>query len=382
MRIALQNIHLLPNIFDVGIHDYMLNLLKNGYANVLYFSDHNSPIRSLKLFRRYLMNRKYSGIDWKNIEFVFTGKGLNRKADILLNLNTMYMPNLDSEFTTALRKFNGLKIFHVGDYFWNHPGSELNNYLVKYGADHLFGYAMHDRYCSYFQKTFPTYKNKVWGIPFGFGPRFIKKTRFENRINKAVALGSVNPLRPLAEPVANYRETADFFPDDNWFHKFRRLLVLNKESLRDEADNMLPEFPAIKDFKYDIVEKFNMYKMFVTCESIFFFPVAKVFEGPACGTTLIAADHECIKEYGFRDKMNCIMYQLYNIEDFKGKVQYYQLHPEELAQISENGMIFVRENYSHDKVSKIIMDTINLIWNKGSNAEATPVAERLARVRQ
>ncbi|MEO8103395.1 MAG: hypothetical protein ABI790_12775, partial [Betaproteobacteria bacterium] len=50
--------------------------------------------------------------------------------------------------------------------------------------------------------------------------------------------------RPLDAPVRNYRETADFYPDECWFHKFRRDLVLEKERLSDCMDSMLPEFPA------------------------------------------------------------------------------------------------------------------------------------------
>jgi glycosyltransferase involved in cell wall biosynthesis len=380
MRIALQNFHLLPNLFNIGIHDYMLDLIRHRYVTVLYFSDYNP--KSWKIFLSTLIrnsrNRnKIAGIPWHDIEFVFTAQELKRKSDVLLNINMMYMNNLKSEFSYGLRKYDGLKIFHVGDYFWNHPGSELNKYLNVYGVDHLLGYSMHDRYCSYFQKTFPKYRNKVWGIPFGFAPRFVDQVPFIDRNNKVVALGSVNPLRPLHEPVYNFIDTADYFPDESWMHKFRRLLVLNKQKLGDVVDSMLPEFPIIKDFKYDIVNKFNEYKMFVTCESIFFFPVAKTFEGSACGTVLVCADIDCNREYGFEDQSTCIMYNLYDLDDFKDKIKYYQNHTSELSAISKKAKSYVRTHYAHKNVARHLVDTIKLIWEKSGNIDASPLATRL-----
>ena len=36
MRIAIQNIHYLPNLADLGIHDYILDLLRDGHVRILY----------------------------------------------------------------------------------------------------------------------------------------------------------------------------------------------------------------------------------------------------------------------------------------------------------------------------------------------------------
>jgi len=365
----------------LGIHDYILELIKSRHVTVLYFSDYipkNWTQVIKNLIKSSKNRRKFEDIPWEEIEFVFSYRELNRKADVILNLNMMYMRNLSSEFNTAVCKFDGLKIFHVGDYFWNRPGSEINRQLEKSGVDHLLGYAMHDRYCEYFQKTFPTFSTKVWGIPFGFSRRFENRTLFLDRLNKAVALGSVNPLRPLGAPVYNYRETADFFPDESWFHKFRRLLLLNKMFLTDVMDSLLPEFPQIKDFRYDLVAKFNEYRMFVTCESIFFFPSAKVFEGPACGTALLCSDHDCIREYGFEDNKTCIMHNIYDVDDFRDKVKFYQSHPVELSSIAEQGKQFVRLHYSHQQVAQHLVKTVKLIWEKGGELDAVPLAKRLS----
>jgi glycosyltransferase involved in cell wall biosynthesis len=377
MRVALHNIHRLP---DLQFHSYVYDLLRLKLIRVLYFSDPTGITfvkHLVKLAKQQSLRNNYKGINWRDFDFVFTVNDLNQKADVLLNLNLMCFTNTSSEFPSSLSKFQGLKIFHVGDYFWYRPGSVTNKLLRSIGVDHLLGYAMHDRYCSYFQKYFPDYHEKVWGIPFGFTPRFVSEKPFEERLSKAVALGSVNPLRPLHEPVYNYLESADHFPDECWFHKFRRQLVLNKDGLSGVMDSMLPEFPLIKDFKYDLVAKFNEYQMFVTCESIMYFPSAKVFEGMACETAVICADLECNKEYGLEDGKNCIMFEPYNLDDFKEKVQFYQADPKVLAQIASEGYRFVKQNYSKHGVALKILETAELIFQSSGSIVASPMRNRL-----
>lgn len=378
MRIALHNIHNLP--FNLQFHDYIFELLRVKHVSVLYFSDRsgiNYVKTLLNLIRHKTISSRFNGISWNEMEFVFTASRLNKKADILLNLNLMCFNNIKSDFSSGIAKFNGIKIFHLGDYFWYRPGSETYKLLQSVGVDHLLGYAMHDRYCSYFQEHFPKYKGKVWGIPFGYTPRFVATTPFYKRKAKAVALGSVNPLRPLNAPIINYRETADFFPDENWFHKFRRELILNKNHLSNEMDSMLPEFPLIKDFKYDLVAKFNEYQMFVTCESIFSFPSAKVFEGMACQTALVCADLDCNKEYGLKDGENCIMFKANSIKDFQKKVKYYQSNLSKLEAIAIEGKRFVMANYSLEKNAQQIINTIKNIVSHGGKINASPIKERI-----
>lgn len=377
MRVALHNIHLLPNL---QFHGYIYELLKLKLVTVLYFSDATgvSYLKSLiSLIRHENIRKNYREINWSDFDFVFTAHELNKKADVLLNLNLMCLENISPEFSSSVAKFDGLKIFHVGDYFWYRPGSETYRLLQSVGVDHLFGYAMHDRYCSYFQNYFPEYKGKVWGIPFGYAPRFVSQKPFAERLQKVVAVGSVNPLRPLHEPIINYRETADFFPDENWFHKFRRQLVLNKSNLSSVMDIMLPKFPKIKDFKYDLVAKFNNYKLFTSCESLFNFPPAKLFEGIACGSVAIISDDECFKEYGFIDGENCIVYNKNNIDHFEYVVKKALNEPIRLSEIEKKAHDFVTQNYNHKMVAKHIIDTIKYIYMKDGKVLASELITRI-----
>jgi hypothetical protein len=377
MRIALHNIHRLPNL---QFHSYIYDLLRLKLVDVLYFSDksgYNYAKFLFNLVKNERIKNNFKDINWKEFDYVFTVSDLNKKADVLLNLNLMCFDDIEADFSVSLASFNGLKIFHTGDYFWYRPGSVSNKLLNKIGVDHLLGYSMHDRHCQYFNKTFSSFNGKVWGIPFGFHSRFELLKPFNERISKVVALGSVNPLRPLDENVMCFKETANFFPDETWFHKFRRELVLNKLSLKESMDSMLPEFPLIKDFKYDLVQKFNEYKMFVTCESIFNFPSAKIFEGMACNSVLFCSDHDCNKDYGLIDGFNCIMFKHLDLEDFKDKVSFYKDNLYLLDEIASNGYRFVNNNFSQEGVANIIFNTVDIIYKSGGRIDATSLTSRL-----
>ncbi|MFM6994749.1 MAG: glycosyltransferase [Sediminibacterium sp.] len=361
MNIAIHNLHETPNLFDIGIHNYTLDLLKDGHVKYLYIDFNKYHFRFRTIYQIYdiiLHHEKIKSwnIPWENIEFIFSIEDLNRKCDVLLNFNSHLGR---TEFSQRLKKFDGLKIYHVNDYFWNQPGSELNKLFESIGVDYLIGYASHDKHCKYFQDTFKNYIGKVIPLPFGYSDRFKNIVPFNERKYKAVALGSVNPLRPLEYPVEKFRESANFFPDESWFHKFRRKLVLQKANIEPFIDSMLPEFPRIKDFNYDLVKKFNEYRMFVSDESIFNFPPAKYFEGPACGSVLFCADHDCNKEFGFIDSVNCVMYKEDDINDLTEKISYYMQHENELLNIQKQGYNYVTSKFSHRQVASYLVHTIN-----------------------
>lgn len=366
MYIALHNLHELPNLFNLGIHNYVLDLLRNGNVKYLFFDIDKRyvSVNTLRLIKHYWKRKdkiKSWNIPWDSIEFVFSSKILNNKCDVLLNFNSHLGK---TQFTKSVRKFDGLKIYHVNDYFWNQPGSYLNRLLESVGVNYLLGYASHDEHCEYFQKVFKNYLGKVIPVPFGFSERFIPVVDFLKRKNRCVALGSVNPLRPLEYDKYNYEESANFYPDEGWFHKFRREIVLNSNELTDVLDSMLPKFPDIKDFKYDIVKKMNEYRMFVSCESIFNFPPAKYFEGPASGSVLFCSDNECNKEYGFKDQENCVMYESYNIGDLYDKLKYFIFNESRLLKIQKNGTAFVRANYSHKQIALNLVKDIKGLYFK------------------
>jgi hypothetical protein len=362
-RIAIHNLHKLPNLSTFKIHNYVLELILQGHIEYLYFDERNL----LKNWRTKVsaINQIRKKYGWKElglnkVKFIFTEKGLNKNCDILLNFNSTQ----PEEFTPAIKRFKGVKIFHLMDYFWYEPGSDKYKRLKEYNVDYLMSYSSSDKNCPYFQKYFPDYIGKVIAVPFGFPSRFVSETPFKDRKNKCVALGSVNPFRPADSAPKNYQETADFYKDEPFLHKFRRMIVENMPKLESEIDSKLPVFPQYKDYKYDIVKTFNEYKMFTCDETMFFFPTAKTYEGTACGSVMVCSDHPCFTEFGFEDGVNCIKHRQFDIDHLKEKIKYYQENPAELSKIAERSLAFTRKNYSHPAVANKIYKEFVKVYEK------------------
>jgi glycosyltransferase involved in cell wall biosynthesis len=361
-RIAIHNLQSLPNLATFKIHNYVLDLIKKGHVEYLYFDE----VGRLKDIRQKLaalnsIRKKYSWTELglNKVKFLFTERALNKHVDILLNFNSTH----STQFTPAIKRFKGIKIFHLMDYFWYEPGSVKYERLQEYGVDYLMSYSSSDKHCPYFKKTFPNYLGKVIAVPFGYTDRFVSTIPFGKRENKCVALGSVNPFRPADANPSNYLETADFYSREKFLHKFRRMIVENLDTLKDQVDSMLPVFPKYKDFKYDIVQKFNDYKMFTCDETMFYFPTAKTYEGVASGCVMVCSDHSCFKEFGFMDGVNCITHRQFDIAHLKERIAEYQNKPKELEAIHRRGLEFVRNRLSHKAVADRLSEIYTSIFN-------------------
>lgn len=374
MNIAIHNFYHLPQLLSRGgIHNYVLELIKQGKIKYLYFDDryfkniYRAPMTATFNQIRSLYSWQDLGLD--KTEIIFSSKVLNNKVDVLLNFNGV----VDNDLTNSVKNFNGLKIFHIMDYFWIQPGSIQYKKLNDLGVNYLMSYGSPDKYCGYFQKNYPDFVGKVIPVPFGFAPRFKNITLFEKRIQKCIALGSINPLKRPDAPEPFWIEPANYFINEKWMHKFRRILLENKKPLASIMDSLLPVYPHVADHKYDIVQVLNNYQMFTSCESIYYFPTAKSFEGPAAGSVQVCSDHPCFSDIGFKDGVNCIKHKEYNVKDFKEKVDYYLKHQAKLKKIQENGTKFVREYYSHSAVANNLYNAVEKIYNQWENASSSNI---------
>lgn len=335
-----------------GVNGWVLDFL-TLYKPVIFISHIRYVPRLLHFFYQFRLNP----LDYR---IIFSLKDLNATADILTCFNGRpYM-----EQNKPVKGFNGLKIYHVMDY--THFPTLSNEILKKAGVDFVFGYARHDKYCPLFQEKYPQYKDKVIPVPFGFAPRFRETSPLNGRKNKVVALGSVNSFVDSVHAIDAFEEVNQFFlaRSEKFMHKFRRMLVENEAHLSDIMDSKLPHFPKVKDFNYDLVQIFNQYKMFVCCESLQYFPPAKTFEGPACGSVLVCSEHPCFSDYGFEDGINCIKHKEFDINNLRDKVSFYINNSDKLEQIQKRGTRFVRDHYSHKKVAEYVYSKISETVNK------------------
>jgi glycosyltransferase involved in cell wall biosynthesis len=366
MRLAIQNIHQLSGIQHFKLHNYALELVKQGYVDLLFFDDPRSVMTRdfLNIYNKY--SAKDLGI--LNTKISFRQKDLN-KCDVLLNFDST-----PEQFTPAVKQFKGLKIFHAMDYFWYEPFKEKARRLKEYGIDYLMGYNSHDLDDSYFQHYVPDYDGKCIPVPFGFTDRFNYRKPFSERNHKCAGIGSAQPmaLPNVADPI-NWQERSDFFKNkgQEWFHPFRRKLVENKDKLADIMDSYFPDSAPWVEYRTDMAARFNDYKMFVCDESALNWPCAKTFEGPISGCVLVCSDHPCFTRIGFEDGVNCIKHKAMDIDDFRRVVSSALQDSEKLEEISKNGRSFVEKHYSHTKIASKLYEIIFRIHN----GEKAPVHE-------
>lgn len=382
MKIAIQNIHHLPQLLSRGgLNNYVLELLKQGRVDYLYFDDKNFKniygVQITRTINDIFTLYKFDELGLDKTEIIFSSKTLNSQVDILLNFNGV----IENDMTESVKKFQGMKIFHIMDYFWVQPASVQYKKLKDMGIDYLMSYGQPDKYDIFFQSKYPDFIGKVLQVPYGYSPRFKSTIPFEERTKKCVALGSVNPLYRPEAPESFWIEPYKFFKKEKWMHKFRRMLVEKRKHLDSVMDSLLPNPPKVTDHSYNIVDVLNKYQMFTTCESIYYFPTAKSFEGPAAGCVQVCSDHKSFSDLGFIDGVNCIKHKEFNIRDFKDKIYYYQKHQNELHKIHTNGTKMVIEKYSHPAIASKLYQVISEIYNhKAVNKDKELILENTKKI--
>ena len=117
-----------------------------------------------------------------------------------------------------------------------------------------------------------------------------------------------------------------------------------------------------KYFSFDMVEKYNDYKMFICPEDINGSYGIGTIEGMACGCAMIGWDYGAFEDMGMEVGKHYISYDG-TMEDLIAKIRYYQ-KPEnqtELENIAKAGCAFVRENFSQEKVAQNFYETLKKI---------------------
>ena len=117
-------------------------------------------------------------------------------------------------------------------------------------------------------------------------------------------------------------------------------------------DSLLPVYPRYRDYDYDLPSALNRYQMFVCDESLFYFPSAKTFEGPACGTVMLCSTHPSFADLGFKNGINCVMHREFDVADAKKQMEFSLADQHKLRQIAAAGEDFVRSRYSEEMVGK------------------------------
>lgn len=114
-----------------------------------------------------------------------------------------------------------------------------------------------------------------------------------------------------------------------------------------------------KYFSFNMVEKFNDYKMHLVGEEILGVPGIGFVEGMACGSAYIGIDSPMYRDLGLIPGVHYIAYDGTK-EGLKATVEYYQKqeNQEELARIAATGCKYVQEHFNGETAARDLLEKI------------------------
>ena len=233
-------------------------------------------------------------------------------------------------------------------------------------------------------------------IPFVFQERFQKKRNFEDRENKAIAVGTIasreddeflavygdpcmQPIRKIllqksAEMAAYYDCVSSEYGEGN-----KRKIYRIEDNLLKKIYYTLWNLGHVGQqksyFSFDMVEKFNQYKMAICGEEIIGVPGIGFVEGMACGCAYIGCRNYDYAAYGMVEGVHYIGYDG-TVEDLKEKIEYYQQHGDELERIAQAGYTFAHEHFTPKAVVDKLIDSLKKEQKKYQGAKGCETRRR------
>lgn len=394
MRVVFVNLHaswmLLKNsavlIFKNSAalkHKYILDyLLDNPEIEVAsYLNDRAFSIYTHggNLFQKFLnlfapLEHKWilkkNGIDPKMVTVIKSAKDI-REDDIVILYNLM---------TGTFRGMKDVKAHKVISFLHFHGKEDDYARIKESGATEIFNEVDLSKTCDLFKKYYPLTDMDWTVIPFIPAPRFERLKPFSERKNKAFSVGTItykthkefidvygDPCdQPIRKAVKDnpefFKDTADCYSSD--YNEDDDVKVVKKGdnkliAIYKKVYNRLHNGRQKKYFSFDMVEKFNDYKMHVVGEEILGIPGIGYVEGMACGSAYIGIDSPMYRDLGLIPGIHYISYDGTK-EGLKETIEYWQRseNQEELEKIANAGYKFVRENFNGPEVAANIIKSI------------------------
>ncbi len=363
-------------------HGYILRYLLNNpkYEICSFINDRGFSLltkgsdrlqRFLNLFS-VLENRiilKKNRIDPKKITVLHKASDI-RPGDLVILYNVMTEEYREMENVHA---FKALSMLHF------HGRKEENALMEKAGVNCYFNEVNLQKTSELFRRYY--HLDLPWIVhPFVYAERFKNIKPFAERQDKAFAVGTITYKTheefvfvygdPCDQPMRKQiKDNKDFFADT--------IDCYSQDYLEgDEGKKVLPSDNKIvkaykkiynrfhigrqkKYFSFNMVEKFNDYKMCIVGEEILGVPGIGFVEGMACGCAYIGINPGMYEDYGMKAGVHYIGYDG-SIDDLKAKISYYQApeHKEELEKIANAGYEFVTRNFNGDAVAESLINKL------------------------
>lgn len=240
------------------------------------------------------------------------------------------------------------------------------------------------KYSKLYQKNYMNSKAQFIMLPFTYQERFCIKKPFKERKAKAVAMGTLT--------MRNTPDYIDAFGTP-FLQPHRKMIMDNASKYPNEIDSFISEYLENKlldinesdiapfriykriynyfstgrqksYFSFNMVDKYNEYKMFICPEDVNGSYGIGVIEGMACGCAMIGLNYGAFEDLGMQAGIHYISYDG-TIEDLIEKIRFFQRpeNQDELEMIARSGCEYVRSNFSEEAVAKKFITTISQLSN-------------------
>jgi len=358
MRITVFDPHRLSEFYrynrnrKYNVHGYYIEFIKK-YRPSIYITRARDYLKVRKFFKE--INEEID--EFKVFYTAFSKRSLYSQADVLVYMNGGVYSDL-----SLFKKFNGLKIYHIMDP--QYLARELNEFLVHAGVDYLFGYNSYDKHSEFVRLMYPSFQDRIIGIPFGFAPVWKAEVPFEERRQKALLSGTMETFKAVRNSDY-YSAVGDYFrffsAKYNSMHEIRYIIDREIPSYSHCVDSKILHWPNKDNFIEDIIGEFNKYKFFINDESLLTFCPIRTYEGIAAGCVMLAHEATCYDQWGFKDDVNCITFD--KIKDIIKKIDYYLGHETRLRRIQTNGYNFVTRNFNHKAIADMLYNKIERLYS-------------------
>lgn len=386
MRIVFVNLHgneflvktLNKIVFKQSVaikHKYFLDYLLKcpdvevcSYINKKGFSMSYSHAKTFKALRfiEHRIALRCNHIDTKKITILKKESEI-QKDDIVI-LYRYYNNQLD--FDTRPDALLAISMIHFGT-----AEAEILKRLqpdVMYNeANFQHGSKIFEHFYSWFDKKFIT-------IPFVFASRFKLIVPFKERKNMAVSVGTVTYMQNIVEIYGNacaqparkqIKDHAEELKDIIECRNSDYAEKDNEKSVNESDNYIIRIYKQLYNkffvghqknyYSFNMVDKFNEYKMCIVGEEIMGIPGVGFVEGMACGCAYIGQNIGYYEDYGLKEGVHYIGYDG-SLKDLRYKIEYYQQpnHQQELELIAKNGYEYVHKNFNGEIIAKRLLEQL------------------------
>ena len=344
------------------INDRGFSLYTNGNGFLMKFLNLFSGIENTITLRK-------NGISPKKVKVLRRPEEI-QKDDIVILYNVCHE---ELRGMQDIHAFKALSLLHF------HGREGEDKHIKDAGVNCLFAETNLSKTSEIYKRYY--HLDLPWVIhPFVFAERFQNIKPFSERKNKCFSTGTITYKThpeflsvygdPCDQPARKFvKDNPEFFKDTVDCYSSNYLEDNPGKKVNPDDSGIVKIYKKLynrthigkqkKYFSFNMVEKFNEYKMHLLGEEILGVPGIGFVEGMACGSAYIGLDSPMYKDFGLIPGIHYITYDGTK-EGLRKTVEHYQKpeNQEELERIAKAGFQYVRENFNGPKAAQQLLSRL------------------------